>query len=192
GGLEACILSIIGMPVSLSEPAAQTAAIETVAQRVGHLVGHSKGNLSVLQVVESALRVPAARPEFVRFFWGDTKKFLDADLLADCVEHGVPIRVAAGSNIAEAFAYGNHRSADRYASTVLSKIYDDVRLGRAFVLPRASASLIPGLRISPLGAVVSPDKVRIIHDLSFDFSGRSPSVNSDTDFASAPPVELGD
>ena len=39
--------------------------------------------------------------------------------------------------------------------------------------------------------VVSPSKTRIIHDLTFSSSQYARSVNADTDFAQAPPVELG-
>ena len=39
--------------------------------------------------------------------------------------------------------------------------------------------------------VVSPSKTRVIHDLTFSVSPRANSVNVDTDFEQAPPVELG-
>ena len=39
--------------------------------------------------------------------------------------------------------------------------------------------------------VVSPSKPRIIHDLTFSVSPHANSVNTDTDFEQAPPVELG-
>ena len=39
--------------------------------------------------------------------------------------------------------------------------------------------------------VVSPSKTRIIHDLTLSSSQYACSVNVDTDFAQAPPVELG-
>ena len=38
--------------------------------------------------------------------------------------------------------------------------------------------------------MVSPAKVRIIHDLPFNFRGTAASVNEDTDFESAPAVKL--
>ena len=47
------------------------------------------------------------------------------------------------------------------------------------------------MRLSPLAVVVSPSKTRIIHDLTFLSSQYARSVNADTDFAQAPPVELG-
>ena len=50
---------------------------------------------------------------------------------------------------------------------------------------------IPDLRLSPLAVVVSPSKTRIIHDLTFSSSQYACSVNDDTGFAQAPPVELG-
>jgi len=69
------------------------------------------------------------------------------------------------------------------------KVYDDVRLGRAVVLPRSAARAISGLRLSPLGAVVSPAKVRIIHDLPFNL-GFPRQSQEDNDFESAPVVKL--
>ena len=47
-----------------------------------------------------------------------------------------------------------------------------------------------GLRVSPLAVIPEP-KLRIVHDLSFASAGGRTSVNSDTDFSSAPPCELG-
>ena len=47
-----------------------------------------------------------------------------------------------------------------------------------------------GLRVSPLAVIPEP-KLRIVHDLPFASAGGRTSVNSDTDFSSAPPCELG-
>ena len=71
----------------------------------------------------------------------------------------------------------------------MTKVVEDVRLGRAFIFPREMASRIPGLRVSPVGVAVSATKVRIIHDLTMAFS--NPGVNGDTNFESAPKCKLG-
>ena len=52
------------------------------------------------------------------------------------------------------------------------------------------SAVIMGLRVSPLAVIPEP-KLRIVHDLSFASAGGRTSVNSDTDFSSAPPCELG-
>ena len=105
---------------------------------------------------------------------------------------GYQWRWAAPGNAGDlgaALQYCNHSSVAPYASTVVAKIADDVRLGRAFVFPRETAGRTPGLRVSPLGVTVSPSKIRIIHNLIF--STPAPGVNTDTDFSSAPDCKLG-
>ena len=107
------------------------------------------------------------------------------------LDEGVPIQVTGEADVRVALRYGNHRSIAPYHRNITSKIYDDVQRGRAFIFPKSVAHLIPGLRLAPLGAVVSPSKTRIIHDLSFSLQQSASSVNADTDFESAPPVKLG-
>lgn len=131
------------------------------------------------------------RAEFIRFWLGRKKRFPQTEIVADIVERGAVVPVVGSANIADAFRYGNHRSASPYSDIITEKVFDDVRFGRAFVFPRRAASLIPGLRMSPLDVVVSPKKIRIIHDLTFECSPEARSVNADTDSATAPGVELG-
>ena len=50
---------------------------------------------------------------------------------------------------------------------VRDKLFDDIRQNRALVFNREPASSIKGIRVAPLGAVVT-HKVRIINDHSFD------------------------
>ena len=71
----------------------------------------------------------------------------------------------------------------------MTKVVEDVRLGRAFIFPREVASRIPGLRVFPVGVAVSATKVRIIHDLTMAFS--NPGVNGNNDFESVPKCKLG-
>ena len=67
-----------------------------------------------------------------------------------------------------------------------NKTRDDVKFGSAFVLPREAAARIPGLRVSPLAAIKSSTKLRVVRDLTI-----SSGVNEDIDFSSAPTFEPG-
>jgi len=69
--------------------------------------------------------------------------------------------------------------------------FEDVRYGRTFIFPRTYAESISGLRVSPLGVVVTPSKSRVINDLSHVHSVHGSSVNADTDVTDTPCVELG-
>lgn len=76
---------------------------------------------------------------------------------------------------------------DQSAGHFVSKVSEDVRLGHAFISPRAMVWHILGLRVSPVGVVVSvtkvvvsATKVRIIHGLNIAFL--TPGVKGDTNF----------
>ena len=142
-----------------------------------------------MMALENQLPVPRVHAGRVAAWFGYTKRFPQIDLLVKIITHGVPVAVDGGGDLGAALQYGNHRSIIPYEGNILCKIADDVRLGRAFVFPRDAADRIPGLRVSPLGVTVSPSKIRIIHDLTFETS--APGVNADTDFSSAPPCKLG-
>ena len=103
--------------------------------------------------------------------------------MAQILSHGVPVRVNGVGDLKLALQYSNHSSIDQYTGHFVTKVVEDVRLGRAFIFPREVASHIPGLRVSPAGVAVSATKVRIINDLTMAFS--NPRVNGDTDFESA-------
>ena len=64
-----------------------------------------------------------------------------------------------------------------------------MRLGVARAFPRDATDRTPGFRLSPLGVTVSPYKIRITHELTFETSVQG--VNANTDFLSAPPCKLG-
>ena len=57
------------------------------------------------------------------------------------------------------------------------------------MINKAAAHDIPNLRVMPLGAVVTPKKIRIISDLSFEPEkrGAKGGLNADTDVDSVPP-----
>ena len=44
----------------------------------------------------------------------------------------------------------------------------DVAGGRAIVFPKEQAGQIPGLRVSPIGVVEEREKIRVIHDMTFE------------------------
>ncbi|CAN0539890.1 unnamed protein product, partial [Ectocarpus sp. 12 AP-2014] len=128
-------------------------------------------------------------------------KYPRIETLLSAIKSGVPVNVCSplacdqvAARIPLALKYGNHNSVSGHDRLIVDKIFDDVRIGRAFVLPREAAFHIPGLNISPLGVVSSgtPEspKLRIVHDLSFDVAREEASVNDRTDFASAPSVAL--
>ena len=137
-----------------------------------------------MRALENRLPVPRVNAGRVAAWFGYTKRFPQIDLLLKINTNGVPVVVDVGGDLSAALQYGNHRSIVPYEGTILCKIADDVRLGRAFVFPRETADRITGLRLSPLGVTVSPAKIGIIHDLTFETS--VPGVNADTDFSSAP------
>ena len=191
-GLDACVFFLRSLQAAPKNAAACRVTLNIAANLFAQLLSDFGFHVPALQRVESSLNLPRARAPFVRRWFGDIKGFPQADTLASFVEHGVPVAVKPGSNITSALKYGNHRSVHpaEVADDVRTKIVDDIRLSRALVFPRELAHRIPGLRLSPLGAVVSPKKTRIIRDLSFDFHGSTTSVNEDTDFSSAPKVKL--
>ena len=117
---------------------------------------------------------------------GTEKGFPQVDQIAQFAEKGVPVRVEGGTNVKAALKYNNHSSVGAHEQR-LTKIHEDVVYGRAWVFPRDLAGQIPGLRLSPLGVVVT-SKLCVIHDLTFLHGISKHSVNADTDFESAPPV----
>ena len=143
-----------------------------------------------MQAIETALDIPRVKAARIRFWFERMKGFPRVEQLAD-VEHGAPVHVEGSTDIGAALAYSNHRSVARHSDTVLAKVFDDVRFGRAFIFLRSEAHTIPDSRLSPLAVVVSPSKTRIIHDLTFSSSQYARSVNADTDFAQPRPVEFG-
>ena len=157
-----------------------------VAQRYIKYFRASGSRFGCMQAIETALDVPRVKAARIRFWFGRKKGFPGVEQLAAIAEHGAPVHVEGSTDIGAALAYSNHRSVARHSDTVLAKIFDDVRFGRAVIFPRGESHTIPDLRLSPLAVVVSPSKTRIIHDLTFSSSQYARSVNADTDFAQPP------
>lgn len=65
--------------------------------------------------------------------------------------------------------YGNRLSIDE-SSYVVLKINEDLKRGRILIFSRSSARKTRILRVPPLEAVESPEKVRVTHGLTFNMS----------------------
>ena len=68
------------------------------------------------------------------------------------------------------------------------KVVADVAGGRAIVFPKKQAGQVPGLRVSPVGVVEEREKIRIIHDMTFEHGNVGGSVTSTTDWDEIPSV----
>ena len=75
----------------------------------------------------------------------------------------------------------------------MGKLFDDIQRNRVLVFNRDSASSIKGLRVAPLGAVVT-HKVRNINDYSVDVQaarGEKGGLNKDTHTEEVPKCLCG-
>ena len=117
-----------------------------------------------MQTLETKLLVPRVDAVRVLEWFGRIKQFPQAQQVAHILSHSVPVRVNGVGDLKAALQYSNHSSIDQYTGPFVTKVVEDVRLGRAFIFPREVALRIPRLRVSPVGVVVSATKVRIIHD----------------------------
>ena len=51
--------------------------------------------------------------------------------MAQILSHGVPVRVNGVGDLKAALQYSNHSSIDQYTGHFVTKVVEDVRLGRA-------------------------------------------------------------
>ena len=141
------------------------------------------------------LVLPPLSVNDVKHHFGNVKGFPGISVLVDLIKHGVPVVTSATpTDPRQAFQYGNHSSVQEHMSTVWEKLCEDVRRNRCLVFTREAAEKIVGLRIAPLGAVVT-HKVRIINDYSFDPStarGEKEGLNRDTISEEVPPCLCGE
>lgn len=77
-----------------------------------------------------------------------------------------------------------------YTTDIINRIHEDERFGRVFFL-RCVVNHIMGLRISPLGVVASTSETRVIDDLILASAPSMSGVIDGTNFATAPPCQLG-
>lgn len=98
-------------------------------------------------------------------------RFSDIPLLSQIARESVRGRYREErSSLDECPRYGNYRSIDNQSHVVFEKIKENLRRGKILIFPRISARETRRLRVSSLGAVVLPRKIRAVHDLMFDSS----------------------
>ena len=131
-------------------------------------------------------------PERVEAFFGDKHKCPGIDHLKRIARVGVPVDVLPGGDLTKELEYGNHSSASTFDEAVWEKAVADVAWGRAIVFPKEQAGQVPGLRVSPIGVVEEREKIRIIHDMTFEHRDgeEGGSVNATTDWDEIPACAL--
>ena len=141
------------------------------------------------------LVLPPLNVDDVKHHFGKVRGFPWISDLVETIKHGVPVVTSATpTDPRQALQYGNHSSVQEYMPTVWEKLCEDVRRNRCLVFTREAAEKIVGLRVAPLGAVVT-HKVRIINDYSFDPStarGEKAGLNRDMISEEVPPCLCGE
>ena len=108
--------------------------------------------------IERWMNLPKVHTPYIVQWFGNVNRFGRTDQPAEINEGGVPIQIEGRADIAPALRYGNHSSADQHAKLVRTAVHEDVALEPEFVIPHWVAESILGLRLSPLGLVVSATK----------------------------------
>ena len=136
------------------------------------------------------LMLPPLNVDDVKHHSGKVKGFPRISDLVNIIKHGVPVVTSATPiDPRQELQYGNHSSIQEHMPRVWEKLCEDVRRNRCLVFTRDAAEKIVGLRVAPLGAVVT-HKVRIINDYSFNPStarGEKGGLNRDTVSEEVPP-----
>ena len=186
--LNECTVALGKLSSALgSQPIRTTLGI--VADKSWQFLELHQGQFGRMMDTLDTLPIPRVDAGHIRRWFGEVKGFPEIDLLMQIVDHGAPVPVTGQGDLPAALTYGNHSSIRPFQLQILEKIVEDVAMGRAFVFPRAVASQIPGIRVSPLTVAVSPSKIRICHDLTNAVSGSS--VNEDTDTSVLPECKIG-
>ena len=137
----------------------------------------------VSRALGGALAAPSIDATNIRLYLVDLQGFGAINDLITIVTRGVPVTLApAGADLRRALRYGNHRSAKEHFPAIWEELREDIHCQKCIVIRKEAAHEIPGLRVSPLGAVVT-HKVRIINDFSFEAQskGTKGGLNADTD-----------
>ena len=114
------------------------------------------------------LVLPPLNVDDVKHHFGKVKGFSGIADLVKIIKHGVPVAtLATPTDPQQALQCGNHSSVQEHMPAVWEKLCEDVRRNRCLVFTWEAVEKIVGLRLAPLGAVVT-HKVRIINDYSFD------------------------
>ena len=131
----------------------------------------------------------------IKHHFGEVKGFPGILDLVEITKHGVPVVTSfTPTDPRQALQYGNHSSVQEHRPTVWETLREDVRRNRCLVFTRKAAAKIVGLRVAPLGAVVT-HKAKIINDYSFDPStarGGKGGLNRDTVSKEVPPCLFGE
>lgn len=129
-------------------------------------------------LVSPPINLTEVQPHF-----GDHKRFPKVLELLSILKHGVPVSTEdSKTDLEKSLPYGNHKTIQNHMPLVWEKLAEDIVRDNCIVLGKAAAPEIEGLRVAPLGAVVT-SKVRIINDFSFDPNtarGKKGGLNNDT------------
>jgi len=129
-----CVLLLRDMQrVASLTSASRSEIMGQVAQRYVQYFRASGSRFGCMQAIESALGVPRVKAARIRFWFGRKKGFPGVEQLAAIAEDGAPVNVEGSTDISAALAYSNHRSVAPHSDSILAKIFDDVRFGRAFI-----------------------------------------------------------
>ena len=145
--------------------------------------------------LSSTLVFPPLNIDDVKFHFGKVKGFPGISNLVEIIKHGVPVVTSATpTDPRQALQHGNHSCIQEHMSTVWEKLCEDIRRNRCLVFTREAAEKIVGLRVAPLGVVVT-HKIITINDYSFDPSktrGKKGGLNRDTVSEEVPPCLCGE
>ena len=140
--------------------------------------------------IGGTLVLPSLNVDDVKHYFGEVKGFPGIPDLAGMIKHGVPVvTLSTSTDPRQALQCRNHSSVQEHISTVWEMFCKDAQRNRCLVFTRKAAAKIIGLRVAPLGAVVT-HKVKIINDYSFDPStarGVKGGLNRDTVSEEVPP-----
>ena len=145
--------------VSDTDRVAATGALQRVANELLLFLQAHEYQFECMMKPEHVFSGQCMNPSRIQdWFWGE-KHFPEMAQLVRLTEHGVPVFVSIGGDLALVLRYSNHSSADGFV--------DNVKFGPAFVFPREAAACIPGLRVSPLAVIKSSTKLRVVHCLLY-------------------------
>ena len=140
--------------------------------------------------IGGTLVLPPLTVDEVKHYFGEVKGFPEISDLVEIIKHGVPaVTSFTPTGPRQALQYGNHSSVQEHRSTAWENYVKMSDKNRCLIFTREAAAKIVGLRVAPLGAVVT-HKVRITNDYSFDPStarGEKGGLNRDTVSEEVPP-----
>ena len=104
----------------------------------------------------------------VEHYFGNIKGFPAITERVDIINNGVPVKTSVTSlDPPRAMQYDNHSAVVEHMDLVWENLFEDIRRNRVLVFDREFAASVKGLRVGPLGAVVT-HKVRILNGYSLE------------------------